>query len=90
MDTSNNRVYKDEGIAKQAIKAGLSKAEDVKQLPNSLQAEARMALNGQDSVKIPKNSVSPLAQFAQKERNAKKRKKKRNRTAGQSRKKNQR
>ena len=74
MDTNNNRVYKTEEIAAIAIKDGISKKEDVVGLPKHLQAEARKALNGQDSVVIPKNSVSKLAQFANSERNAKKKK----------------
>ena len=86
MDTRTNILYKDEETA---IKAG-AKKDDLSTIPGKLKRDALKALDGKDSVKIPKNSVSALSQWAQKERNAKKRKKKRNRTAGQSRKKNRR
>lgn len=84
MDTRTNILYKDKETA---IKAGV-KRKDLSIVPDELEKDALEALDGKDQVHIPKDSVSTLAQFAQRERNSKKRKKKRNRTAGQSRKKN--
>lgn len=90
MDTNRRIVYKDEEIAAQAVKDGISKKGDVVGVPKHLQATAQKVLDGRDSVHLRKNSISPLVQFAQKHQNAKKKKKKRNRASGKSRRKNRR
>ncbi len=88
MDTRTNTQYRDKEFAKLAG----AKLGDLKQLPDELQEDANKALGDKEQMYIPKKSkdahIQRLAQFALGERRKKSKKKNRNRTSRQSRKKN--
>ena len=90
MDTNNNMLYSKEAIEKmdKALQSTLI------QVPKDLQADAEKALGELESVQVPKKSdvihMKNLAEFAATQRNIKGKKKKRNRSASQSRRKNRR
>lgn len=85
MNTSTNTLYESYKLALLDKKSG----ESISKIPEELQADAEKALDGAESVEIPKDSsrlhLNKLARFAA---NQRQRKKKKNRSSSQSRRKN--
>lgn len=88
MDTRTNILYKDPEIAE---KLG-AKSGDLAEIPEKLKGAANKALNGKDSVHVPKKSkfahMQRLAEFSVNKKRKISKKKKRNRMSKQSRKNN--
>ncbi len=88
MNTNTNVLYQDFDVAK----ALGEKPSDLKQVPAALRKDANKALNGNDSVYIPKSNnvehMKRLADFSANHRKNLTKKKKRNRMTKQSRKNN--
>lgn len=90
MNTNTNTLYKDFETARRLGED----LRDLKQVPEELQEDASIVLKDQGSVHVSftskGDSMNRLAQFAARDRNARAKKKKRNRAAKQSRRKNRR